>query len=229
MNFQDSAGSTPLHKAAQNGHLNIVILLLNWGADAKIRNSNDKTALDGALDNRRLDVARFLIGYMEDVDPQDRIDLTSLDTLLQARDSLLDFAQPFPESREGIVIPYEGEWSLHIASEEGNIQVVLSLLDSGIDVNDLNAHLETPLHSASISGRVEVANQVWGGREFPGQDRFDTIVWTSRHSPLVTRSWRGCKRTRTGRLDSTAYRVTLGSLRDCRGANQAGSKCSRTE
>jgi len=143
-----------LHKVAEKGHLNIVIPLLNSGADVNIQTSSDKSPLDLAYDNERLDVARFLAQYKERTDSQDHID--SIPSGIAPRDSLPDVERPSPgdgkspNNRKGKSI------SLHVASQEGDVEIVQSLLDNGADVNEPDTAYRTPVLYASRWGRVEV-------------------------------------------------------------------------
>jgi ankyrin repeat protein len=50
----------------------------------------------------------------------------------------------------------EGECSLHAAAEEGNIDVVKSLPERGVDINGRNAGNRTPLHRAAVKGNLDV-------------------------------------------------------------------------
>jgi ankyrin repeat protein len=74
----DDDDPTPLRNAVKNGHLHIVTLLLDSGADVSIQNRNQKTPLDVARDNERLDAERLLKEWMRGVDSQDRINPTLL-------------------------------------------------------------------------------------------------------------------------------------------------------
>ncbi len=130
-------------------------LLLESGADVNIRDSNDKTPLDVALDHGRFDVARLLVEYMGNVDSQNRIDLTFLDNPPQGPPP--NVAQRSLGRGEDSDVPQNMKTSLHDASEEGNLEIVQSLLDSGAYVNERNALQQDPLFCASRGGRVEVA------------------------------------------------------------------------
>jgi len=55
---------TPLHHAAQFGHLDVLTLLLKSGANADIRTRNDAIPLDLAHHNGRPGVARVLSEWM---------------------------------------------------------------------------------------------------------------------------------------------------------------------
>jgi ankyrin repeat protein len=50
----------------------------------------------------------------------------------------------------------EGKVSLHITTEEGDIDVVKSLLEQGVDINDLNSNKMTLLDRAAAKGEVDV-------------------------------------------------------------------------
>jgi len=46
VNAAQSAGLTPLHKAAQKGHVEIAQILMKAGADANLKNKEGKTAAE---------------------------------------------------------------------------------------------------------------------------------------------------------------------------------------
>lgn len=57
----DSTGSTPLHLAAAGGHLDVVKLLLEHGADINAMDRGRSTPLIAALRNKHRELADFLM------------------------------------------------------------------------------------------------------------------------------------------------------------------------
>lgn len=60
MNMQNSNLDTALHKAAEEGHLECLKLLIEAGADATLKNSDGKTALDNAVYQCKNECAEYL-------------------------------------------------------------------------------------------------------------------------------------------------------------------------
>jgi ankyrin repeat protein len=60
LNARDSKGMTPLMHAAQGGHMDVVKLLLEKGADDKARNRRGETALQLAISEGHTDIAQHL-------------------------------------------------------------------------------------------------------------------------------------------------------------------------
>jgi hypothetical protein len=61
---QDKHGNTPLHCASYRGHKDVVVRLLQHGADASIPNNGGRTPLDVAMN----DVMRTLLDCMHRID-----------------------------------------------------------------------------------------------------------------------------------------------------------------
>ncbi len=59
-NVRQQGGFTPLHEAAQRGHVEMVLLLLDHGADTLARTDAGKTALDLGREHGHGDIARIL-------------------------------------------------------------------------------------------------------------------------------------------------------------------------
>jgi ankyrin repeat protein len=78
---------TPIHVAAVAGHVDILSLLLELGADAGGRGYYGLTPLHRALGSGRVEAARFLVERGADIKARDSYGRTSLHLAVFARDS----------------------------------------------------------------------------------------------------------------------------------------------
>lgn len=84
-NFKDTANMTPLHHAAKHNRVDVVKCLMDMGADACIRDSLGRNALDVAIDNGCFKVGQAILQnalqwrwvLMNDIEPRDLSDLTT--------------------------------------------------------------------------------------------------------------------------------------------------------
>jgi ankyrin repeat protein len=138
--------------AAHHGHLNVVKLLLESGADVNLRTSMNQSPLDVASVGGNHEVTRYLADHMGVTNPLDGIDVTRFENRVTTSESsgiVNPTNMPLPG---GLTIT-----SLHDASAEGSVEIVRSLLDQGVDVNQRDAYHRTALHMASQKGKLEVA------------------------------------------------------------------------
>lgn len=160
-NTTDNWNYTALHEAASKGKVDVCIALLQHGANASIRNSEQKTALDLADETTRL----VLTGEYRK------------DELLEASRSgaeerLLSLLTPLNVNCHAS----DGRRStpLHLASGYNRIRIVQILLENGADVHAKDKGGLVPLHNACSYGHFEVtqllikhganvnANDLWG-------------------------------------------------------------------
>lgn len=148
---RDNKLESPLHLAALKGDIDIVKLLLEYGADRNLRNALDKTPFDLASDDKKLEVAQFLSRSTTSLDIE-RKPTASLPNLQYQHP---DLVQPPRRPHEiDVESSYYEQRSVYTASENGQIDVVRSLLDNGADVDDGNSNRETALAAASDHGRL---------------------------------------------------------------------------
>jgi len=70
-NVKDKVGETPLHYAAERGHLDVVKLLLEHGADPNVQDNDGWTPLHYAAKKCHVDVARVLLDHGADLTIRD--------------------------------------------------------------------------------------------------------------------------------------------------------------
>lgn len=106
----NSGSQRPLHYAASKGHLDVLRLLLDAGADILQVNKYRQTALHRAAAQGRVGIARCLIDHAISINPKGKE--TKLQGLLDAQDT-------------------EGNTALHMAREDGWTDVMDVLLEAG--------------------------------------------------------------------------------------------------
>ena len=114
--------SMPLHTASSNGHVKVVSLLLEKGAGVNVTNQDRSTPLQWASDNGHVEVVRLLLEKGANVN----------------------------------AVSQGGSTPLHWASDNGHVEVVRLLLEKGANVNAASQGGSTPLHWATINMHIEV-------------------------------------------------------------------------
>ncbi len=155
----DSNGWTLLHAASHGGHLGVVKLLLLRGADVEVLNRANKSAVELASENNKSEVAKFIAEYKADANVRSNLRSTTLDMAQYGAD----------EDWED-----EESASLHPAAEEGNVDIVKSLLERGVDINGCDATNRTPLDKAACKGNIEIVRLlIERGAEVDSRDQWD--------------------------------------------------------
>ncbi len=152
INSQKSMEKTPLHGAARwNKNCDVVLALLNAGADVNAKEKKDGTTplhLAGQAQNNSKRI-KALLKAGADVNARDNDNATPLhwlagiDTELEAITALLDAgADPHVKTNSGL-------YPIHFLSMCSNLEVVMKLLDLGVDVNAQDSTGWTALHYAT--------------------------------------------------------------------------------
>ena len=187
VHVKDKDHNTPLHSAAFSGMLEIARVLLDHGADVNAENKQGETSLhlvaQGKYDSqeRGVGVARLLLERGVDVlakgkDHSTALHLAAFTGRLEIVKLLIDHSANTAAENDN------GESPLHLVSrgqyvpQEDGVDIVQVLLEHGVDVNTPDRHQNTPLHSASSLGRLEIARALLdnGANLGLGNDRAQT-------------------------------------------------------
>nr|CAD7263675.1 unnamed protein product [Timema shepardi] len=155
-------GDTALHIASRQGNLCIVKFLIEeWTAKncVEVCNFDSKTALHEAAQFSQPHVVQYLIKQGAEVNALKRADWTPLmlactkvgpDALEIVNILLSNGAKPKLHNKDG--------WTaLHIASREGDVNIVSAVLSADCSLIKLKSHNgRTPLHTAALHGQDSV-------------------------------------------------------------------------
>ena len=157
LDVQDSNGRSPLSLAAERGHMETAVLLLEKGASVATKDARGWTALHWACNKGYESMARHLLSQHEaDPSVRDRQGATALYWAAEkghesiVRLLLDNGAQVNMQEARGTT-PLQG------ASANGHEAVVRLLLDKGAAIDAKDAHFgRTALHRASVGGHLRV-------------------------------------------------------------------------
>ncbi|MCG8340138.1 MAG: ankyrin repeat domain-containing protein [Cytophagales bacterium] len=149
--IESNQGMSPLQLAAENGHLNVVKVLVENGAEIDARDCPRRTSLQLAAENGHLNVVRFLLENNAVVARDDG-------SLLQVAAGCLDILRLLlAKGADQEAIGQDGMRPLGRAAREGRVEVVRCLLAKGADKKAQDdKEGGTPLHWAAGGGHGEV-------------------------------------------------------------------------
>ncbi|XP_072311221.1 ankyrin repeat and sterile alpha motif domain-containing protein 1B isoform X2 [Eucyclogobius newberryi] len=143
VNQQNHERETALHCAAQYGHSDVVLVLLQELTDPTMRNSRQETPLDLAALYGRLQVVRMLVNAHPNLMTSHTRRHTPLH--LAARNGHHSTVQTLLDAGMDVNCVTENGSALHEAALFGKMDVVRLLLDSGIDTHLGDSHGRTAL------------------------------------------------------------------------------------
>ncbi|XP_067142958.1 ankyrin repeat domain-containing protein 6-like [Centruroides vittatus] len=152
----DEEGRTALHLAAANGHVDIVKILLHYGAKVNTADVAGYTPLHQASTEGHVEVVRLLLKNGSHVDAQDE---HHGNTALHeaAWKGYSQTLEVLCKHKANVYILNKGGFSaLHLACQNGHNQSCRVILLSGCKPDIKNNYGDTPLHTASRYGHAGV-------------------------------------------------------------------------
>ena len=145
-----------LDAASKNGHEEIVLLLLEQGADLAFLDKNGrKSALVAASKIGREDLVQSQLTLGTDINLQDSSQATAL--FAASERGHLEVVRTLVANGADINLHNDtSETPLYAASESGHVEIVRMLLAEGADLNSHSDEKQTPLYIASDRGHTEI-------------------------------------------------------------------------
>nr|XP_014342069.1 PREDICTED: histone-lysine N-methyltransferase EHMT1 isoform X4 [Latimeria chalumnae] len=155
--LEQQSKRTPLHAAAEAGHMEICHMLIQAGANIDSCAEDQRTPLMDAAENNHLDTVKYLLKAGALVDPKDMEGSTVLH--LAAKKGYYDVVHYLLSSGlTDINCQDDGGWTPMIwATEYKHIDLVKLLLSRGADICIRDNEENICLHWAAFSGSVEIA------------------------------------------------------------------------
>ncbi|XP_058431687.1 ankyrin repeat domain-containing protein 6 isoform X3 [Marmota monax] len=149
-------GRTPLHLAANKGHLSVVQILLKAGCDLDVQDDGDQTALHRATVVGNTEIIAALIQEGCALDRQDKDGNTALHEA--SWHGFSQSAKLLVKAGANVLARNKaGDTALHVAAALNHKKVVKLLLEAGADGTIINNAGQTPLETARYHNNPEVA------------------------------------------------------------------------
>lgn len=157
-------GRTPIQAAAESGHEEVVLLLLDLGANvnAPASPSSGVTALQSACFQGHISLARLLIDRGADVNspPGKSNGYTALQgACLAGEENIVRMLLDRGADVNAPGSPYNGGTALHAAVSRGNMRLVNTLLSADANPNSqAGQRRQTPAQGAYLIGRQDIVD-----------------------------------------------------------------------
>ncbi|WAR23175.1 ANK3-like protein [Mya arenaria] len=157
VNRQAKNGWSPLLVASEQGHLEVVKILLNYHARVDVFDeAHGKAALHLAAENGHDKVADILLWRKAYVNAKSKSGITPLH--LAAQNGYNTLVRLLIETHKASIdaLSLAKKTPLHMAAQYGKLDVCATLLKLNADANAVDEHVQTPLHLAAENDHSDV-------------------------------------------------------------------------
>jgi len=175
INATSWGGWTPLHRAAQFGHGDIVDLLISKGSNVEARTNLGMTPLYVAIIGQKSDVVKQLIDKGADVFAPRKDGETMLhNAAALGQKDIVEIL--ISNGLEVDVTKRYGITPLHLASVFGRKSTVEALLSNGAEIDRKNDNGSTALHLAAAAGETQIVVLLKEKGASDAPERYDEII-----------------------------------------------------
>lgn len=172
--------TTAVWRAAQKGHLSVVLVLLEHGADPNIARSSDgSTPMYRAAEFGHFEVVRLLLEKNADTN-QARTDNGVSPLYVAALKGHVDVVTVLLENNANpnqATIDKYSTTAIYMAAQEGHVNVVTVLLEHNADPNQARIdNGQTPLWTAAMKGHVAVVKVLLKNNADPNKARTNSAT-----------------------------------------------------
>jgi ankyrin repeat protein len=162
LSAKDNVRQTPLHWAAYGGHAPIVELLLDNGADCLLCDTEDPTPLIHAARQGHTEVAKVLLDRGANINVINKNAETPLIAAIRKGHKDIVKLLLAHNADPAITGTNDGWNALIYATCLGDLEIVRSLVDYGVDLNSCTTDGESPLLCAALNGHLCIVKYLLG-------------------------------------------------------------------
>lgn len=168
--IRNANNRTALHAAVENGHKNVVLLLLAYGANVRIRDNDQQQPIDLAIKNDNDNILRDIFKIDEKgMYGETRLHVAARSGETETAKKLVKFGANINALNRYDFTP------LCLAACYGHYETVRTLADLGADLNIL-CHEKTALDIANMKKSKIVDYLIWKGAKTSQQMKSDKFV-----------------------------------------------------
>lgn len=171
---------TPIHLAAQNGHIAPVEFLLRQGVDPNLTTANGYTPLHWASFRGSLDIIELLLRNGADITAQNNAGESVLHTCMNYASHEETMAALLAQGAPVAATDCSGRTALHEAARRGFKYNVQSLLNNGADINTRDTQGWTPLQHAAAAGHDDAVQHLLERKPILGQPSYQSLLDSAR-------------------------------------------------
>ncbi|WP_367364665.1 ankyrin repeat domain-containing protein [Candidatus Tisiphia endosymbiont of Nedyus quadrimaculatus] len=176
----DYSGRTALHIASSDGNINMVEFLLQHQANPNTKDNEQKTPLESAISNNSTEIVELLLTKLQTVTKEELFKAVKNDNT-----HIIQLLLPKITNIDINTIDYSGRTELHIASSDGNINMVKFLLQYQANPNTKDNKQKTPLESAIYHGHLNIVKLLFDHKAHDDLTHLLVTAAVNNHNKIV--------------------------------------------